>query len=112
MDPRKRAVVGQTPSQVGHHSPNRASPSTDQQASDTSTPLQRWEQEDFREQPWHGIARELMIDEWAGEYFFGNRDGAEAAVSNPCKRGGGRSTGGMHEDEQDKGLGKTTAETS
>jgi hypothetical protein len=53
-----------------------------------------------------------MIDEWAGECFFGNRDGAEAAVSNPCKRGGGRSTGGIHEDEQDKGLGKTTAETS
>lgn len=32
------------------------------------TPLQRWERESFREQPWHGIARELITDEWSGDY--------------------------------------------
>jgi len=38
-----------------------------QQTSGTYTPLQRWEQETFREQPWHGLAREVVMNSSGNE---------------------------------------------
>lgn len=33
--------------------------------SEAYEPLERWKDEKFREQSWHGIGRELMLDEWS-----------------------------------------------
>lgn len=72
------------------------------------TPLQRWERENFREQPWHGIARELIVDERSGDYISGPQETAEAVVSNPFISDYGRGTEERHPVEQDN---KETAET-
>ena len=72
------------------------------------TPLQRWKNENFREQPWHGIARELMVDEQSGDYISGSQETAEAVVSNPFISGYGREIEERHPAERDN---KGTAET-
>lgn len=72
------------------------------------TPLQRWEHESFREQPWHGIARELIVDERSGDYIPGPQETAEAVVPNPFISDYGRGTEERHLAEQDS---KETAET-
>jgi len=69
-----------------------------QQISGTYTPLQRWEQETFREQPWHGIARELMVDSIENE-TTGDED-KEYIATNP------------RTDERRRDAAKTTAENN
>ncbi|KAH8699368.1 hypothetical protein GQ44DRAFT_733236 [Phaeosphaeriaceae sp. PMI808] len=54
-----------------------------QQTSGTYTPLQRWEQETFQEQPWHGIARELMVDS-SGNKTASDQENREDIASNLC----------------------------
>jgi len=70
-----------------------------QQKSGAYTPLQRWEQETFREQPWHGIARELMVDSARNETASGEENGEDMATS-PCM------------DERRKNAAKPTAENN
>ena len=74
----------------------------------TYTPLQRWEHENFREQPWHGIARELIVDELSGDYISGHQETARAVVSNPFISDYGRGIKERHPAEQGN---KETAET-
>ena len=71
------------------------------------TPLQRWEHENFQEQPWHGIAREQIVDERSGDYISGPQETAEAVVSSPFISDYGRETEERHPAEQDN---KETAE--
>ncbi len=51
--------------------------------SEAYEPVKRWKDEKFQEQPWHGIARELMSDEWSGDYISGCQQIAEALIQNP-----------------------------
>jgi hypothetical protein len=46
-------------------------------------PMKRWEDEKFREQPWHGIARDLMSEECSGDYISGCQQVAEARIQTP-----------------------------
>ena len=69
--------------------------------SEAYTPLQRWEHENFREQPWHGIARELMVDEWSRDYISSSQEIAEAAVTNLFISDCGRETEEWRSQEQD-----------
>jgi len=70
-----------------------------QQISGTYTPLQRWEQETFREQPWHGIARELMVDS-SGNETAGDEENGEDIATSLCM------------DERRRDAAKTTAESN
>lgn len=64
--------------------------------SEICPPLQRWELENFREQPWHGIAREVVVYALPRDCIFSHQGMMEADVSHLSNSDCERDTKNVH----------------